>query len=236
MPVIDPPYRREPTGYEAVYERRHAQPPKPVATYALLGVMAGMFVLELIAQAVDPDFFAFVFTIADGWWLRPWQLITSTLSHLDLNHLFFNGLFFYFFGPSIESIVGRRRFFLLFFVTGAISGVAQVHLPAILTAMTDYNFGGSDGRALGASGALMGVFGMSLLLMPNSKMVIFPIFVPIPLWLGGLFYIFMDLLGAFNPYDRVGNFAHLAGLVLGLAYGWRVKEALRRRGLKIVTG
>jgi rhomboid family protein len=235
MPVVDPPYKREPapSGYTFTYTQP-VRPPQPRATYTLLGIMAGVFILELIVlQFLGEDLFVYLFTIYDGWWWRPWQLLTSTISHWNLQHIFLNGLFFYFFGPSIEGILGRRRFVGLFFLTGAVSGVVQVHLPVLLTRATGYDFGVS-GFALGASGALMGIFGLSLILMPKSKMIIFPIFVPIPIWVAGIFYVALDVLGAFNPNDSVGNFAHLSGLGIGLLYGLRVKQDLRRRGLRIV--
>jgi|GEM_PF-562920 len=237
MPIVDPPFKRQtepPPGYTFSYSQP-VRPAQPKATYTLLGLMAGTYILELVVAGLSQEWFELVFPISYGWWLHPWQLVTSTFSHASLTHLFFNGLFFYFFGPNIEGIIGRRRFVVLFLVTGAISGVVQVHLPAILTNLSGYDFGSSAG-ALGASGALMGVFGVSLILLPNSKMIVFPIFVPVPLWVGGIFFVLLDLVGALNPNSGVGNFAHLAGLALGILYGLQVKEGLRRRGLKIVHG
>lgn len=195
--------------------------------------MAGVYVLEFIVGAVRPDLFDAIFTISTGWWLRPWQLVTSTFSHGSLQHIFFNGLFLFFLGPTIEGILGRRRYVAFFLVTGAIAGVAQAHLPVLLEMLTDLDFGGSR-PALGASGALMAIFGMSMILTPKAKMLVFPIFIPIPLWIAGIVYALLDVIGVFHP-GGVGNYAHLAGLGLGLLYGLRVKGELARSGLRIVT-
>jgi len=233
VPIIDPPYRRSPPEpeYRFTYTRP-VRPPQPVATYALLATTAAVFVLELIVLALRPDLFDTIFTISLGWWTRPWQLVTSTLSHAGLSHIFFNGLFLYFLGPTIEGVLGRRRFLVFFFVTGAIAGVAQAHLPQVLTLLSGREFGG--GAALGASGALMAVFGMSMILTPHAKMLIFPIFVPIPLWIAGILFAALDVLGVFHPAG-IGNFAHLAGMAAGLVYGLEVKKELARRGLRIMT-
>jgi uncharacterized protein len=237
MPEIEPPYKREERrgGYGAIYEQRQWRPPQPKATYGLLGTIAGFYVLEVfVAATYGEDLFALVFTIRDGWWLHPWQLVTSTLSHGSIQHLFFNGLFLYFFGPTVENVLGRRNYLIFFFATGALSGVLQVHLPQVLTTLTEYDFGAGRG-ALGASGALFGLFGINVMLTPKARMIVFPIFVPIPMWVAGVGFVILDLLGVFNPGDRVGNFAHLSGLAIGLWAGFRAKESLRRRGLRLVT-
>ncbi len=82
----------------------------------------------------------------------------------------------------------------------------------------------------------MALFAVTVMLMPRSKMVIFPLPVPIPIWAGGLFFVAMDLLGAFSGAGRVGNFAHLSGVALGLFYGWMVKRDLAKRGLRLAYG
>lgn len=246
MPIVEPPYKRDPTWNQGepglggtTYTFRTTPPPPerappPLATYWLLGVMVAVFVLELAALAAyGENVVDLVFTISWGWWLHPWQLVTSTVSHGGVMHLFFNGLFFYFFAPTIERILGRKKFLVLFFVSGAVTGVAQVHLPLFLRDQLGLAVSGGGG-ALGASGALMALFGISMILMPDSKMIMFPIFVPVPLWFGGLMFAALDVAGAFSGSSSVGNFAHLVGLGVGLLYGIRVREDLRSRGLRIV--
>ncbi len=196
-------------------------------TYTLLATMVGVYVLELltIAAMASQELFAWIFVINVDWYARPWSLVTSTLSHdpSTLMHLLFNGIFLYFFGPALEQFLGARRFVTLFMIAGALSGVTQVYLQALV---------GPSAGALGASGALMCLMGLSIVLTPKAK-VLFYFFIPLPLWVVGIFYAFLDVIGAFNPNDHVGNFAHLSGLALGLLYGWWMRWKLKRSGLRI---
>ena len=205
------------------YQASLRGPWKPLATYGLLGVIGAFFVVEL-ALLSRPALFDALFVIDTDWPARPWSLATSTLSHGSPQHLLLNGLFLYFFGPVVERIVGRRRFLALFFVAGALSGVTQVHLSAAL---------GHPNGALGASGALMMLFGVVMVLLPREKILIYGI-VPVPMWAAGIGYAALDILGALNPSSPIGNFAHLSGMALGLGYGAWLKGDFRKRGLRLV--
>lgn len=216
---------------------------KPLVTYWLLGAMGATFLLQLIVSGYDArgGFVAwrgigyawepFLFTIGTDWMFRPWTLVTSTFAHANPSHLFFNGLFLFFMGPAVERLVGGRRLLAVFLVGGAVSGIAQVHLVAwrVSGSLSDPFV-----QALGASGALMAIFGVLIALIPKAR-VFFMVF-PVPMWAAGVLYAALDVLGVFNPGDGVGHFAHLAGLALGLGYGYWARGDLRRRGLRIVEG
>jgi membrane associated rhomboid family serine protease len=77
---------------------------------------------------------------------------------------------------------------------------------------------------LGASGAIMGLIGITIILWPHSRIIMFPLPVQIPLWVAGLIFAAMDLLGAFTGVGGIGNIAHLAGMALGLGYGWTLRR------------
>ncbi len=215
--------RPPPEAKPSLAQRLHG---KPVATYTLLGTFVAFYALEMLALAYDKgngtEWFHTIFLVAPDWFLRPWSIITSTLSHGSPGHLFFNGLATYFFGPTMERLMGWKRFTGLFFLSGALSGVIQVTL--------------SGGAALGASGAIMMLIGASIIVMPKAKIFIFPIPVPIPLWIGGIGIAVIDLLGVFSGGTGIGHFAHLSGMVIGLLVGQRLKEELRRKGLRLSYG
>lgn len=210
--------------------------------------MAGVYVLQQVVQQAalhgplgqaflwhgNVQFWPpFLFVINTDWMWRPWTLVTSTMSHSfgDIQHLVFNGLFLYFFGPAVERIVGARRFLLLFFAAGAVAGVAQVHTGAWMETGHPLAYG-PFGGALGASGALMALFGVLMVLTPNQKVGLMMI-LPVPLWVAGILYAALDVLGVFAP-SQVGHFAHLSGMALGLGYGWVLRERMRKRGLRLV--
>lgn len=205
-----------------------AKPWRPEATYTLLGLMVFTYAVQIAFWSVKGrathDFF---FVIDHTWFLRGWTLLTSTLAHApdDPTHLLFNGLFLYFFGPTVERMLGQRRFFTLFFLAGALSGILQVQLAGMV---------GETTAALGASGALMALFGVCMVLIPHAQILLWG-FVPLKLWMAGVGYAVLDVLGAFNPADGIGNFAHLSGLALGLLYGLAFKRELRKRRLQLVV-
>jgi membrane associated rhomboid family serine protease len=211
----------------AAYRESLERPWRPDATYTLLGIIGAIYVAQIATLATRPELHNFLFVIHVDWYLRVWSLVTSTLAHDpgDPAHIFLNGIMLFFFGPTVERVLGQRRFLVLFFLAWAISGVVQVHL--------DSAFGDGHG-ALGASGALMAIFGLLMVLMPRSQILVWG-FVPVPMWIAGIGYALIDVFGAFNPHSPIGNFAHLSGMAMGLVYGVNVKRELKRRRMELVT-
>lgn len=209
---------------------RPAPPPKPHATWGLLASFAAIFLMEVIINtfyggAVFRDVFTIYASPDRPWdWLnRPWSPIVATFSHhpVALGHLFFNSLSLFFFGPSIERLLGVHRYLVFFVGAGVVSSIAQAMI--------------STGPALGASGALMGLIGITVVLAPTSKIYLFPIPAPVPLWVAGLIFVLIDLAGAFTGSTGIGNFAHLAGMAVGLGYGWILRQRLRRPRASILA-
>ena len=60
------------------------------------------------------------------------------------------------------------------------------------------------------------VLGTLVVLRPT--MVVWINFMPMPMWLAGIFWGLQDLIGVFIA-DNVGNIAHLGGLACGLIFG-----------------
>jgi uncharacterized protein len=189
---------------------------------------------------------SFIFTVGPDWPWRPWTLVTSTFSHStgSIWHILFNGLMLYSFGPMVERLIGRKRFVILFLAGGALSGIVQSHVSSLMmtggaTAWQVLLVQGNElvdvALALGASGALMVLFGVLIVLTPRAKFTTFIVFIPVTMqmWVAGIVFALLDTLGIFAP-DQIGHFAHLSGLALGLAYGWWAKEDLKRRGLRVV--
>lgn len=147
---------------------------------------------------------------------KPWSPLTSIFVHLGIFHFFFNALFLYFFGQAVEQRVGPRRLLGLFLVAGVVAGPAQL---AIMS------YAGSGFVIAGASGGLMGLLGTLTVLAPHMMVLLF--FVPVPLWILAILFAIGDIVGIFGGPTTIANLAHLAGLAIGLAYGYRLK----RRGV-----
>jgi membrane associated rhomboid family serine protease len=76
-----------------------------------------------------------------------WRLFTAMFLHLGLLHIAFNAYALYLFGQMVETEFGRVRMILIYVVAGFLASVAS------------YGFGDPGAVAVGASGAIFGIFG-----------------------------------------------------------------------------
>ena len=145
---------------------------------------------------------------------RPWILITSMFLHGSFSHLFFNMYGLLIFGPLLERSIGPSRFLFMYMISGIVAAIGHVVLNTLL-------FGGAA-PALGASGAIMGMLGTLIILMPELRILFF-FAIPMPLKYAGFVWAAIDVLGIFVP-SGVANIAHLAGMATGLLYGLYLKN------------
>ncbi len=198
-------------------------------TYVFLGIIVVTFILEFVVRfTAGYDAFQTTFVIDRTWLSHPWTVVTSIFAHspVDPNHIIFNGLALFFFGGSVERLLGTRRFTFIFLASGVVAGIAQALISNAL-----YSCGGPYGcGALGASGALMGITGTLVVLAPTLTVLFFFV-IPTPLWALTILYVLIDVVFHVGSDSSVGGFAHLTGLAVGLAYGYY----LRQRGLRAVV-
>jgi membrane associated rhomboid family serine protease len=125
------------------------------ATKALLVAIAIPFVIEVILggpQALFNPSAEILFdmgamqpiAVADG---QFWRLFTAMFLHVGLLHVALNAYFFWLFGRMVEASFGRTWMVLIYVVAGFLASVAS------------YAFGPVTTLAVGASGAISGVFG-----------------------------------------------------------------------------
>lgn len=137
---------------------------------------------------------------------RPWTLITSMFAHGGFAHLFYNMFALFLFGLILETIIGHKKFLILYFGAGAVASFAT--LP-FYTA------------TLGASGAIFGILGALAILRP--RMIVYVSYVPMPMIVAAGVWALIDLLGFFAP-TGIANAAHLAGLAAGLLAGFYLRK------------
>lgn len=140
---------------------------------------------------------------------RPYQILSHMFMHADVQHVFMNMLGLYFLGPMVESRMGAKKFFILYFASG-FGAVALRFLMQYLGIVAVFN------PAVGASGAVFGVTAAFVALFPNQKLYL--MFVPIPIkakyLLMGL--VAFDLYGGFvGMGSNIAHFAHLGGAATG---------------------
>lgn len=100
-----------------------------------------------------------------------WTLLTSMFTHIWLPHLFFNMISLFFVGNFLEKIIGRKKLFYFYIVSGLFAGIFYATLS--------FYFGNTDIGArlfvnpstysVGASGAIFGIAGLLAILTPNMR-------------------------------------------------------------------
>ncbi len=142
---------------------------------------------------------------------KPHQFITHQFMHGDFRHILFNMFGLYFFGSQLENVWGRKRYINFYLICGIAAGLTNFIISYI---------NNEPSISLGASGAVYGLMGAYCFLFPNTEIMIY--FIPIkakylvPLMLAISIYSGTHVkLG-----DNTGHFAHVGGLVVGIAIVW----------------
>lgn len=186
-------------------------------TFVFLVVMLLMFLLQFIIAplvGISGAEWLALFTLNPAHPLYVWTWITSIFSHGGLGHIFANGIVLFFFGPIVERKIGTRKFTALFLGSGIAAGFVQIAIGYLL---------GTSTPLLGASGAIMAIMGVLTVLNPGLRVYLYFI-LPVPLWLITIGYAALSVFGVLaGSIGGVAHGAHLAGLVIGLLYGQRVK-------------
>ena len=147
-----------------------------------------------------------------------YQVITNMFAHGGVAHIAFNMFALFTFGTWLERIWGGKRFLFFYLACGIVAGIAQMMFLKDIV-YTDPDTGRQfieTGSALGASGAIMGLFAAFAYLFPNTELYLF--FVPIPIKAKYMVVLMVaiDLFGQFGPVKTgIGHYAHLSGLLMG---------------------
>jgi membrane associated rhomboid family serine protease len=144
--------------------------------------------------------------------IQPWTIITALFIHDGIYHILFNMLTLYFFGMYVLALVGESRFFLVYFIGGVVGNALFMLLAP------------SNSLAVGASGAIFALGGVLVVLVPRLKVMIFPIPIPMDLWISILISFLLLTFVADVAWQ-----AHLGGLLTGIAAGYIFKRQARQR-------
>jgi len=188
------------------YNRRY-QWPEAKSVLILIAVN----IIFLIALLIKDNLYITLGLQSTEWYKEPWTLITSLFVHDFPWHIFANMFSLYFLGSYLCNIIGDARFCAVYFAGGIIGNFFYILIEDLL--------GHPNSLAFGASGAIFAVAGAFMMLAPKMKVIVFPIPIPMPLWvaiIGGF------LLMSFFP--GVAWQAHLGGLIVGLIAGFFLRK------------
>jgi membrane associated rhomboid family serine protease len=180
------------------------------ASFVILGATIAVYVLQMV---LGPGFTGLFMLIGGEVLSRPWTLVTSMFLHSPVNtfHIVFNMLMLFFFGPVVESRIGTQRFVSLYFGAGILAAIfASFFYDA----------------SLGASGALMGVLGVAVILMPDMRVMLWGV-VPMTLRNLAILFVVVDIFHTFSA-SNIATMAHFAGLATGLVYGLSLKKVQKK--------
>jgi rhomboid family protein len=155
--------------------------------------------------------------IGEGWEVT-W--LTSMFMHGSWLHIIGNMIFLWVFGNNVEDAMGRFRFLVFYLLAG-------IAATALQTTVTLWMGTAQDAAVpnLGASGAVSGVLGAYLVLLPGASVLTLVFFFLLELPAGlflGFWFLFQLWEGGFslvNPQEGggVAFFAHIGGFVFGAA-------------------
>ena len=220
----------------------------PIVTVGLIVANTIVWLWEWTGTSVDLDVAHYAYypctlhgpcdAFARHYHQLPWyeSAFTSMFMHGSWIHIIGNMLFLWIFGNNVEDAMGRVRFLLWYLA----AGLAATALQTFVT----LEFSTAQGASIpnvGASGAISGVLGAYVLLLPTAS-VLTAIFlgfffflqqVPAILFLG-IWFIFQLLEGGFSlVHPEAGGgvafFAHVGGFVFGMltVYLVAVRRPLR---------
>lgn len=212
---------------------RHTQPSRsqPIVNRTLVAANIMMFFVQLFlgpraeslimaygyvpARLLNPGLFGY----------QAWEvaitLVTSLFLHGGFVHLFGNLVYLWTFGDAVEDILGHRNYLVFFIACGVTGSLAHTLV-----------FARSSIPSIGASGAIAGVLGAFLVLLPHARIVtLFPLVIYwamaeiraaffLPVWFGMQFFNGALSLAAARSTQEVGGvawWAHVGGFAFGAA-------------------
>lgn len=125
-----------------------------------------------------------------------YRFITSIFIHIGIMHIFFNGYALYVFGPQIEKLMGPKKYFLFFILTGIGGNIATYIFNYVSV-------------SAGASGSLFGLFGAFLYIVVRHPQMVTPAGKKSILQLLGINLLLTFLV------PSISITAHLGGLIIG---------------------
>ena len=182
----------------------------PYMTYLII---AACFIVFLIEMSQGDAFVTAFSVIPANLIANPagqfYTIFTAMFMHASWLHILGNMLFLWIFGDNIEDRFGHGKYLLFYLLCGFVATLAQVFAAPTSTVPN-----------LGASGAIAGVMGAYLLLLPGQRVrvllgffiVRLPAVIVIGLWIG--LQIFSEVVA--GPSGGVAYMAHIGGFITGL--------------------
>ena len=173
--------------------------------------------------------------------LEIWRFIGFQFCHADMNHLIFNMIGLFFFGPIVEGFLGARKFLAFYLICGIAGALLYLLLNAAGFAVMQLSggkpivpgllFNDPYTPLVGASAGIYGVLIASARIRPDDTVLLFFI---IPMRMATLAYALVIIAvgtvilgGARSGWNAGGEAAHLGGAIAGW---WLIARPERLQG------
>lgn len=208
MPSWSPPNQMQ----RQIIRTRFALSQYPfLITYTLIGINTAVFLLSYLFPQIQIYGEQANDLVLQG---EFWRIFTAMFLHANILHIGLNMLSLFFIGRAVEIFYGKWRYLTIYLVSGIIGGITFLFL--------------SPGEAaVGASGAIFGVFGaLGVFYLMNRRA------------LGGygsgavsnwLFWLLLNLAFGFAPGSDIAVWAHIGGLIGGMIIAYLLTPRQRPR-------
>jgi membrane associated rhomboid family serine protease len=202
-------------------------------TTLLIIVNAVVFLLQAVFYGYPPDFRQgppLALRASELLHGYVWELFTYQFLHGGLLHILLNCWGIFVFGREVEQALGRRTFFVLYFISGVVGGLLQV----LASLGWHSHFGGA---VVGASAGLFGLIAGFGMMYPNRTLTLLLFFViPVSIRAKTLLMasgaiavvgmVFPQLLALVGLGFNVAHAAHLGGLLTGMVFIRKLRHKL----------
>jgi membrane associated rhomboid family serine protease len=190
-------------------------------TYAIITINLLIYaILALLSQSLDISMDVLVkagaqqtqYIEATG---QYWRIFTAMFLHVSLLHVGVNMLSLFFIGRIVESFYGKWRYLFIYLASGIVGGVAMFFLQP-------------DVWAVGASGAIFGVFGaLGVFYVADRRALGSYGAGAIANW---LFWLALNLVIGFSD-PNIGIIDHIGGLIAGIVLASLLVPRLRGKSI-----
>ncbi|WP_185859395.1 rhomboid family intramembrane serine protease [Blattabacterium cuenoti] len=168
-----------------------------------------------------------------------YQILTHMFVHSKrlFLHIIFNMLALFMFGGQIETLLGIKKFLIIYFLSGIFAAFLQIifntSVMYYFVQTLDFSqakrtldylneeqkinlYSSMYSPMMGSSGAVSGIVGAFAKFFPEHKIFILPFPFPIAVRKALIIFIFGSLISAiFNLAPGVAHFAHIGGILSG---------------------
>ncbi len=140
-----------------------------------------------------------------------YRFITSGFVHADFQHLIFNMLTLFFFGPAIERLFMQLFQSKVVYILYYLLGIIVANIPSYIKHRNNSNY-----SSLGASGAISAVVFTAIMIDPWNTIYFF--FIPIPAVIYGVLFLALSAYMSRKGGDNINHDAHMWGALFGIVF------------------